>query len=681
MNFLYVELLNDLSRKLNDISLFKLASEKMFLLALASVLVSSAARTPQIIPQPESLEVISGEDWSLTNGMTIGYDSSIPEVKDLVQFVSDSLRVPTGFRFNIVADQEVVNGLYFGKMESNIDGEYHLTMTTQLVTIYGRDRLSLFYGLQTLLQLLPPQIYSSKAVTTVSEWKAQLVIVHDSPRFVWRGVMVDPCRHFFSVDVVKSIIDGMSHYKLNTLHLHLTDDQGWRIELKKFPKLIENGATRDSSPKMWDRWVSDDTQYGPYYYTEDDIQDLLQYAKERCVTIVPEIEMPGHGLACLSGYPEYSCRGGPFKPYCWWGVSDDIFCAGNDDTLGFLESILDEVLKVFNSTYIHCGGDEAPKQRWNTCSKCQARIKALGLSSANDLQQWFTQHFARYLDSRGRRLVGWDEILEGSLELPKQAVVMSWRANGGGQVAARKGHNVVMSPCDHIYLDYNQFKAVEKYEYIGSYSTVKMCYFFDPQDGLEDEYKHYILGSQGNLFSEYIWEREDLHYKAFPRIVALSESTWTKSENKNWERFIRSLEQSHYEKIRQMGVDNAAPLSLGTEQAIWTQGEFSGRWVSVTFPITGAFNQKGTYEIAFIHVKGEDGLKIRNVKLLIDNVEIDSDIHEGRAGNPGENNIYTVTVADAPGASQQLAVHAEVCADGEYDTTGVIHVYPADVKN
>ena len=238
-----------------------------------------------------------------------------------------------------------------------------------------------------------------------------------------------------------------------------------------------------------------------------------------------------------------------------------------------------------------------------------------------------------------------------------------------------------MSPCDHIYLDYNQFKAEEKYEYIGSYSTAKMCYFFDPQEGLEEPYRNYVLGSQGNIWSEYIWGREDLLYKAFPRIIALAESTWSSLENKDWERFMRYMEQSHYERIRNMGIENAAPLSLGTEDAHWLKGEVTDKWVSMSWIVSGAFNQKGVYEVAFIHTDGEDGLLIRNVKLRINDAIIGEDDHEGRASNPGTNNIYTFTVSDAPSSSSKIVVSAEVSADGNYDTQGVLHVYPADLKN
>ncbi|KAK8883695.1 hypothetical protein M9Y10_042793 [Tritrichomonas musculus] len=663
-----------------------------FVLFLLSQFIFSVQQ-PHLIPQPLKVEVISESDedgWTITNKMQIGYDPTIPEAELLLSYVTKSFEVPTGYSFTTVSNY-VSKGLYFGLSDSTEENDYQLEMTDELVVITGKNRTSLFYGFQTLLQLLPSAIYSNKTVTSSIkaqnpnfEWKAQpLIKVSDSPRFSYRGLMVDSCRHFFPVDVIKTMIDGMSHYKLNTLHFHLTDDQGWRIELKKFPNLTKYGSTRDSSPKMWDRNHQDDVVYGPYFYTEEDLRDIIKYAKERCISVVPEIEMPGHGISCLAGYPQYSCTGGSFKPYCKWGVTDDIFCAGNDETITFLESILDEVLSIFTENlYVHLGGDEAPKTRWNSCPKCQQRIKDEGLKDSTQLQQWFTKHFASYLESKGRRLVGWDDIIEGGLELPKSGVVMSYRANGGGKKAADLGYNVIMSPGDHgCYFDYYQFRGKDKYEYLSNLGTLKMMYYFDPSQPVAEDKRYLVLGAQGNLWSEYIWERSDLLYKAFPRILALAESSWCPADNKDWERFLRDLDQSHYQKILDMGIENAAPISLG-DSAKWEKGDFvEEKWLSTSFSVSGSFNQKGTYDIAFIHVNGLSKIKIRNVKLLINNAVVGSDDHEGTAGNPGTNNIYTMTISQAPSETDKIEVFAEIEAVDGIDSSGYVHVFAHDEKD
>ena len=622
-----------------------------------------------IVPQPVDLTVLDGQFWTLQEGMSIGYDSSVDGAQGLAKFVSDSLYAPTGIRLQVTASQPKV-GIYFGYDASS--DEYHLSMDENLVTILAKDRELLFDGFQTLLQVMPYQIFSNKTVSGV-EWKAQCIIVHDKPRFQWRGLMVDVCRHFFPIEIIKTIINGMSHYKLNTLHFHMTEDQGWRLELENYPNLTKYGAIRDASPKHWDSGNLDGIPYGPYYFTVEDVKEIIRYGAEHSVKIIPELEMPGHALAMLSGYPQYSCTGGPFKPRCYWGVEPDIICAGNDDAITFLEGLLDEVLEIFpDNVFIHCGGDECPRTRWETCPKCQKRIKDHGLANAAQLQCWFTQHFATYLESKGRRLVGWDEILDGGLDFPQSACVMSWRGTSGGIKAASLGHDVIMSPVNYLYFDYGQFPANDKYEYIGGLCAIHGVYSYNPTDGIDEKYQSHVIGIQGNLWSEYTWEREDLEYKAFPRAIALAESAWVQQAAKNWPRFLHNYATQVSKQLATLGINNAG-IQFG-EQGVWKAGDFeSNKWVSVTFPLDNACNQAAYYEVAFIHTGGEHDLHVKNVNLIFSGSVVATDNHEGIVRPDAQNNIYSLTTGTAPGT--QISVSAEVmCVDGD-DCEGTLYLY------
>ena len=434
---------------------------------------------------------------------------------------------------------------------------YTLEITAVAAKITASAPAGAFYGYQTLRQLLPPQVYSRTRRPGVM-WVAPACFVKDAPRLPWRGLMVDDCRHFLGAEALRAMIDAMAAHKMNTLHWHLTDDQGWRIEIKAFPELTQKGAVRANSALPRDRWRADGKPYGPYFYTQEEIRDLVAYAAARHITIVPEIEMPGHALCILTAFPALSCTGGPFQPRWLWGVEPDILCAGNDKVFPFMEKILDEVMALFPSKYIHCGGDEAPKDRWNACKKCQQRIQTEGLRDSHHLQTWFIQHFADYLESKGRHLIGWDEILEGGL--PKGAAVMSWRGKQGGIRAAAMGHNVVMAPNDYAYLDYGQGlePTQDPYEYNGYCITVAKAYSIDPAGGIPPEMQAFVIGLQGNLWSEYIWDGADQQWKAWPRAAALAEAGWTAQTKRVWEDFALRLPAA-VTRLRFLGI-NCAPL-------------------------------------------------------------------------------------------------------------------------
>lgn len=643
----------------------------MFLLLLSL----AYSHLTHIIPKAYFSAELSGHNWKLVEGLQIGLDPSLGSfAQEVTEFFVESIYTPTGIRLSIVKSTDVKLGI---QVVPSKDEFYRINMSPDIIEIQAGNYEQLFYAYQSLLQLLPPQIYCNKRVENPPEWTAPCTLVEDRPRFQWRGVMIDVCRHFFDVDTIKSIIDGMSHYKLNVLHFHLTEDQGWRLEMRNFPNLTLYGSKRDGSPKHHDAGHLDGIPYGPFYYSEEDIKEIIEYGRVRCVKIIPEIEMPGHALSLLAGYPQYSCTGGPFKPRCFWGVEQDIICAGNDEAIEFLERILDDVLEMFDSVFIHCGGDECPRTRWETCPKCQKRIKDEGLKNEDQLQCWFTQHFAKYLESKGRRLIGWDEILNGDLPFPESTVVMSWRGVSGGQKAAKLGHDVVMSPNTNLYLDYWQFAAPEPYEYIGGLVTAYNIYHYEPTAGLDEQYHKNILGIQGNLWSEYVWERSDCQYKLFPRILSVAETAWSDVDQRDWPRFMMFYTNHHKDALAAMGVVDAG-LQYGT-LGKWDAGELpESKWVSVEFPVDDCLNQKGTIEAGFVYRSGMD-TKVRNVKFLFDGAVVAEDNHEGLVAEFAVKNTYTFNTDKKP--SGKISIQAEMMCENNDNCAGAIYVYCVQMVN
>lgn len=431
--------------------------------------------------------------------------------------------------------------------------EYNLDVTQRKVVVKSSDLNGAVYAIETIKQLLPVEIYKNSPAGNVS-WTIPCVKIHDKPRFAYRGLHMDPSRHFFEVDEVKRYIDIIVLHKMNTLHWHLTDDQGWRIEIRKYPKLTEIGAYRDKTliGHLNDDKGYDYTRYGGFY-TQDGIREVVEYAASKGVTVIPEIDLPGHMLAALAAYPEYGCTGGPYEVWGRWGVSEDVLCAGKDETFEFIEGVLTEVMELFPSEYIHIGGDESPKVRWEKCPACQAKIKELGLkdgekySAEHYLQSYVTARVERFLNSHGRKIIGWDEILEG--DLAPGATVMSWRGVEGGLQAAKLGHDAIMTPSTHFYFDYCQSDTPENEPLgIGGYIPVEKCYSYEPfTPEMTDEEKGHILGVQANLWTEYIKTPEHLEYMLLPRAAALSEVQWCAPENKSYERFLKSMK--HYADI------------------------------------------------------------------------------------------------------------------------------------
>ena len=519
-----------------------------------------------VIPLPQNVESLPGA-FLLAAGTEILVPAGDEETRQVADYLAERLKKGTGLEFKInegLSNREgpSANPRILLKYVDNFgrySEGYRLNVDPREIVFEAGGPPGFFYAVQTLLQLLPPEIYSEQSVSGV-RWAVPAVRIADAPRYPWRGLLLDVSRHFFPKEFVKKSIDFLAMHKMNTFHWHLTDDQGWRIEIKKHPKLTEIGAWR--ADRETDAWTRREPQregekanYGGFY-TQEDIKEVIDYAKSRFVTIMPEIEMPGHCMSTLAAYPQYSCTGGPFTvpPGSVWPITH-VYCPGNEETFAFVEDILNEVIGLFPGPYIHIGGDEVDKANWKKCPKCQARMKAEGLKTEEELQSWFVRRIEKFLNSRGKRLIGWDEILEGGLA--PNAAVMSWRGPEGGIAAAREGHDVVMTPTSHCYIDYYQGRPGDEPPAIGGYLPLSKVYSFDPRPAeLDVEEGHHILGVQANLWTEYIGTPSHAEYMMFPRIAAMAEVGWTIKNKRNWEGFLGRM-AAQYDRYRRVGINFA----------------------------------------------------------------------------------------------------------------------------
>ncbi len=514
-----------------------------------------------ITPQPISLEERGGY-YEITPASIVFVQPGSEAVERIALMFVEQFATVSGNRLEMVEienrrkDQGIIFELLPGADSLDEEG-YLLKVKHRKVELSAHRAAGLFRGLQTLFQLLPPDIYSDNVVENI-EWKIPRVNIYDKPRYKWRGMHLDVSRHFFPKEFIKRYIDLIAMHKMNVFHWHLTDDNGWRIEIDKYPKLTEVAAWRvDREDEPWNERTppqpGEKATYGGFY-TKSDIREIMQYAADRHITVLPEIEMPGHTSEVLAAYPELSCTGGSFyvQPGGYW-PNVDIFCAGNEKTFEFLQNVLDEVIELFPSEYIHIGGDEATKDRWKNCPKCQKRIKDEVLANEHELQSWFVKRMEKYLNTKGKKLIGWDEILEGGLA--PEATVMSWRGFDGGIQAAREGHDVVMSPGSHCYFDHYQANPDFELKAIGGFTTLKKVYAFDPTPPVlnEHEAKH-ILGGQGNVWTEYIPTPAHAEYMSTPRITALAEVLWSPKEKIVWDDFRIRLE-SQFDRFDKMGVN------------------------------------------------------------------------------------------------------------------------------
>ncbi|MDY0102989.1 MAG: family 20 glycosylhydrolase [Lentimicrobium sp.] len=605
-----------------------------------------------IIPQPVSY--VEGKSaFTLNTNTIIQISPSAKELGKIADLINERLKaygLPS-LKTNIKREENQQKNtllLWIGDFGKEIGDEgYYLEVNKKFITIKANTTQGIFYGVQSLFQLLP-ELPNKSTIQKNRRVKIASCKITDYPRFTYRGLHLDVCRHFYPVEFVKKYIDIMSMYKMNTLHWHLTDDQGWRLEIKKYPLLTEISAFRKSTA-IGRNTGEDNIPYGGFY-SQEQAREVVEYAASRQVEVIPEIEMPGHAIAALAAYPELSCTGGPHEVWTQWGINDEIFCAGNDETFNFLQNILLEVMDIFPSKYIHIGGDEAPKTRWESCEKCQQRMKDENLKDEHELQSYFIKRMEKFVSKHGRQIIGWDEILEGGLA--PGATVMSWRGMEGGIEAARSGHDVIMTPTDYCYLDYYQADPAGEPFGIGGYVPLKKVYSFEPvPDVLTEKESKHILGAQGNIWTEYIAKPDMVEYMVYPRALALAEINWSPKEARNWEdfnrRFIQNFNLLNYKKV------NFSQSSLSVAFEVLPNTGTNGVWVKLTsdYPEAKIYyysnSSKGnTKEVrytnpvnvvhsqtihAYVHLDGEEPMKV---------TKLDINVNDATGKVPVLNTIY-----------------------------------------
>ncbi|MDD3787509.1 MAG: glycoside hydrolase family 20 protein [Petrimonas sp.] len=491
----------------------------------------------QVIPLPAEITTAQGNPFVLSGSTKIIFPEGNEKMQRNAEFLASYLEENTGVKPAITSATSDKNAivLELGLQNENPEA-YQVTVSENMITVKGASEAGVFYGIQTLRKSTP---VSNGNVSYAP------ATINDQPRFAYRGMMLDVARHFEPVEFVKKYIDILALHNINRFHWHLTDDQGWRIEIKKYPKLTQIGSQRKETVIGRNTGEYDGKSHGGFY-TQDEIKDIVKYAADRYITVVPEVDLPGHMLAALAAYPEYGCTGGPYEVATSWGVFDDVLCPGKDTTFVFLEDVLTEVMELFPSKYIHIGGDESPKVRWEQCPDCQKRIKELGLKDGKHkkefyLQSYVTARIEKFLNDHGRSIIGWDEILEG--ELAPNATVMSWRGMSGGIEAAKMNHDVIMTPTTYCYFDYYQTQDTDNEPLaIGGYLPIDKVYSFEPApDELTPDQKKYIIGAQANLWTEYIDTPQQVEYMILPRLAAMCEVQWTQPEKKNYQNFLKRL--------------------------------------------------------------------------------------------------------------------------------------------
>lgn len=547
--------------------------KKILVMCFVACATMSAWAAPvdyRIIPLPKSVQTDSTQFFNLSSGMGIAYDASDPEMARNAQFLRQWVEELTGIQLAMTPDDKKAAvrftlGLPSDKKAKNKKGAalteqqqeaYAITVDKNGIAICARKHVGLFRAAQTLRKSLPispvQKTVSEKGVTDGGSFaKVEVAFpyatITDEPRFGYRGVMLDCARHYFPMETLKRYIDMLALHGCNQLHWHLTEDQGWRFEVKALPELAQKGSVREQTVLGHNTGVYDGQRYGGYY-TQEQCRELVNYAAERYINIIPEIDLPGHMMGALHVYPNLGCTGGPYPVWPHWGVSRDVLCPGNPETLQFLKTVVGELCDVFPSKFIHIGGDECPKDRWKTCPKCQAKAKELGLedndkhSVENQLQTWVNHEMEAFLRERGRDMIGWDEVLEGGLT--EGGIVMSWRGINGGIEAAKQHHRVIMSPTTYCYIDYYQLKDHNRQpDAIGGYLPVSKVYSFEPliPDQLTEEEQQYILGPQINLWTEYVAYPQHVFFMLLPRLDAISEVQWCRSDQKDFDNFKTRL--------------------------------------------------------------------------------------------------------------------------------------------
>jgi len=574
-----------------------------------------------LIPYPQSIEYLE-QSFELTPQTTIfsEFDAS-----DLAQQLNEFLRQEYQLNLAITSSRENLGRsiLLLHEASGGTGAEsYRLEIYPEGIQISASAPVGVFYGIQSLKQILNHSGDSGK--NNLKAIRIPCLSIQDRPRFSWRGLMLDCSRTFIPIDYLRRTIDRMSYYKMNVLHLHLTDDQGWRIEIDRYPELTSQGS------RFAERFEEPEERQG--FYSKSELLELVDYGLERGVTIVPEIEMPGHSIAALSCFPGLSCQGGPFEIFPFFhgpNVTSDILCAGNDKTFAFLENVLEEVLEVFPSKYIHVGGDEVPKSAWKACPKCQARMRQEGLENEEELQGWFIQEIGEWLRERDRKLIGWDEILEG--HVGKEAAVMSWRGIEGGIEGVTSGHSVVMSPVTHLYLDFSPVQIpIEK---VFSYQPIP--------DVLTPDQSQLILGIQGNFWSHIDRQLARVDAMIYPRLLAIAERAWSSPYAADWRSFSERL-RPHTEYLTRTGTVVWEP-----PVAEWSGEELASSEKTISVDVTDRLRSPGRYFVYFRKKAWEDTkIQISGVALFMGDRQIATDIHHGIAGWNWEKPDYFLDVTE-----------------------------------
>lgn len=522
---------------------------KRFLIFFATVFVSvscvseaSQTHVIDVVPYPNDVQFAQGQ--FNVKGASVSYVGTIDEASlNVIEAFAQKLSQISTIESPLTESDELLEGFCFVYDGTVPEEAYTIEVVPEKVLVKASGLRGFNYAIQTLKQMLPVEIFGTRPAPR-ADWTLPCVTINDAPRFAYRGLHLDECRHFFGIDEVKRYLDIMEVHKLNKFHWHLTEDQGWRIEIKKYPRLTEVGSIRKGTCIKKDFNSNDGILYGEgMWYTHDQIREVVAYAASKGIDVIPEIDLPGHMLAVLAAYPELGCTGGPYEVWTRWGVSEEVLCAGNDRVYEFLKDVLTEVCELFPYEYIHIGGDECPKVRWESCPKCQAKIKALGLRDKDGhkaehyLQSHVMSQMEKFLNEKGRKIIGWDEILEG--EIAPNATIMSWRGEAGGIKATGLGHKAIMTPNTYFYLDYYQSLDVANEPFgIGGYLPIERCYSYEPYaESMTGEQCRLIWGVQANLWTEYIAEADHLHYMLLPRLAALSEVQWCRSDRKDWDRF------------------------------------------------------------------------------------------------------------------------------------------------
>ena len=516
----------------------KLTKYACILTTLAGAVACSDGKKAQgdyaVIPLPQEITQGGNTPFLLKPSTPISYQEGDTEMEQTARFLASYIKEATGYEPKVItgnADKGI--HLSIASDIRNPEG-YRLLVSENGIEIAGASNAGIFYGVQTLRKSIP-------AVAVGMDVELPSICINDYPRFPYRGMHLDVSRHFFPTDSVKKFIDMLALHNMNRFHWHLTDDQGWRIEIKKYPELTKIGAQRKETVIGRNSGKYDGKPYGEgMFYTQDEIRDVIAYAQEHFITIIPEIDLPGHTTAALASYPELGCTGGPYKVLCSFGVFSDVLCAGNEQTLQFTKDVLDEIMDIFPSEYIHIGGDECPKSRWEKCPKCQAKIKELGIkalpkhSKENQLQTYFMSELEKEINAHGRRMLGWDEVLEGGLT--PNSTIMSWRGIQGGIEAARQHHDVIMTPIQRLYFSNPRINKMTGFEWMNR------VYNFEPVPAeLTDAEKKFVIGTQGCIWTEWTADSTKMEWQILPRMAALSEIQWTLPEHKNFDRFMERL--------------------------------------------------------------------------------------------------------------------------------------------